>query len=65
MSQHQEALASQMGMLGTQRTFRIYLAADSGHWNRNERMPMSHISLKNRNNFPKTAWDMCKYYMIS
>jgi hypothetical protein len=53
MSQHQKALASQIGMLGTQSTFRIHLAADSGHWNQNEKMPMSNISLKNRNNFPK------------
>jgi hypothetical protein len=46
-------------------TFRIHLAADSGHWNWNERVSMSHSSLNNRDNFPKTAWEVCKYYMIS
>jgi hypothetical protein len=27
-----------MGTLGTHSTFRIHLAADSGHWNLNERV---------------------------
>jgi hypothetical protein len=63
-SQHQTVLASLMGTLGTHSTFsRIHLAADSGHWNWNERVSVSHSSSNNRDNFPKTAWDVCKYYM--
>jgi hypothetical protein len=54
-----------MGMLGTHRIFRIHLAADSGHWNQNERVPLSHSSLDNRDYIPKTVWEVCKYYMIS
>ena len=69
MSQHQKALASIMGTLATHSTFRIHLAADEGHWNWNERVPMSHSSLNNhdslRDNIPKTSWEVCKYYMIS
>jgi hypothetical protein len=40
-SQQKKALTSQMGMLGTHSTIRIYFAADSGsdseHWNGNEK----------------------------
>jgi hypothetical protein len=32
------------------------LAADSGHWNQNERVPMSQSSLNMRDNIPKTSW---------
>jgi hypothetical protein len=65
MSQHQKSFTSQMGTLGTHSTIRNHLAADLGHCNQKERVPMSHSSLKNRDNIPKTAWEVCKYYMIS
>jgi hypothetical protein len=63
MSQHQKALASQMDTLGTHSTFRINSAADSGHWNRNEKVPMSHSSLNNRDSIPKTAQHSADFYI--
>jgi hypothetical protein len=36
--------------------FQNPLAADSGQWNQNERVLMSHSSLDKRDNIPKTAW---------
>jgi hypothetical protein len=64
ISQHQKALAPQMGMLGTHSTFRIHLAADSGHWNWNERVSMSHSSLNEGDNIPQTAWEVYTYKLI-
>jgi hypothetical protein len=49
-------------MLGTHRviapseTTWLAMAADSGHWNSNKRVPRSH-SLNVRDTIPKTAWD--------
>jgi hypothetical protein len=62
MSQHQKALAARKGTAGTHSSFRIHLAADSGYWNRNERVPMSHSSFNNKKNIPKTAWDTIWYH---
>jgi hypothetical protein len=61
VSQHQRALAQRMGTLGTHSTLRIHLAADSGHWNRNKRMPRSYSSLDSKDKIPgpKTAWEVC------
>jgi uncharacterized protein YmfQ (DUF2313 family) len=61
MSQRQKAVAQRMGTLGTHSTLRIHLAADSGHWNQNERVPRSYNSLDSRDKIPgpKTAWEVC------
>ena len=64
-SQHQKALASRMGTLGTHITIRIHLAADSECLGAASRVSMSHSSHIPRDNIPKIAWEGFKYYIIS
>ena len=64
-AQHQKALASRMGTLGTHITIRIHLAADSECLGAASRVSMSHSSHIPRDNIPKIAWEVFKYYIIS
>jgi hypothetical protein len=64
-SQHQKASASRMGTLGTHIAIRIHLAADSECLGAASRVSMSHSSHIPRDNIPKIAWEVFKYYIIS
>ena len=62
---HQKALASQMATLGSHRTIRIHLAADSECLGAALRVSMRHSSLNVGDNITKTAGEVGKYSKIS